>query len=177
MFATVPAMPACHPDRQFQQLVNLDGDRAKEQVTAVDHHNCSHTEWLAYVRVRDRCRGAWRSFDFGSSNDVLQQFRVANADGRTRRPEVFFVTSKIGPIASGIAELVRFDDRPTGCARPRALFRYVPGPGVMRFDAELRDEAPHFRGLEIVLTEGREVAQLVTRYRYDRKTDRYVRYA
>jgi hypothetical protein len=153
--------------------VNLDGDRAKERITAVDHHDCAHSEWLAYVRVRDRCG----TYELGSRNDVLQAFRIANADGRTRRPEVFFATSKVAPVASGVAKLVRFDDRPSGCSRPRALFRYVPGAGIKTFAAELTDDAPQFPGLEIVLTEGREVAQTVTRYRYDRKLDRYVRYA
>ena len=169
--------PMCHPDRQFQQRVNLDGDPAKEEVLAVDHHNCAHTEWLAYVRVRDRCRGSWRAFEFGSRSDRLQQFRVTNADRRTKRPELFFVTSKVAPIAAGVAELVRFDELASGCSRPRALFRYVPAAGIKTFDAELRDVAPQFPGLEIVLSEGREVAQLITHYRYDRKLDRYVKYA
>jgi hypothetical protein len=173
MFATVPAVPACHPDRLYEQRVNLDGDRAKELVTAVDHHDCAHTEWLAYVRVRDRCG----TYELGSRNDMLRQFRIANADGRTKRPEVFFVTAKVAPIAIGIAKLVRFDDRPSGCSRPRTLFRYVPGPGVMNFDAELTDAAPQFGGLEVLVTEEREVARTVMRYRYDRKQDRYIRYA
>jgi hypothetical protein len=170
-------LPLCHPDRQIQQFVNLDGDRAKEEVIAVDSHDCAHTAFTAYVQVRDRCRGVWRTYDFGSRFDVLQRFRIANADARTKRPELFFVTTAIAPVADGVAELIRFDDRRGGCARPRALFRYSPGAGVMNFDADLNDAAPQFRGLEIVLTEGREVAQRVTRYRYDRKLDRYVRYA
>jgi hypothetical protein len=159
--------PLCHPDRFFRQRINLDGDPAKEEVVAVDSHNCAHTEWLAYVHVRDRCKGAWKVYDFGSRSDVLAQFRVANLDGRTRRPEVFFVTHRIAPVADGAAELVRFDDSRSGCSRPRALFRYVPGPGVQSFDAELE-------GREIVLTERFEVMQRVTRYRYDRRRDRYV---
>ena len=173
MFAIPPAMPVCHPDRLIERSVNLDGDRAKERVTAVDHHDCAHTEWLAYVRVRDRCG----TYELGSRNDVLQAFRIANADGRTRRPEVFFATSKVAPFASGVAKLVRFDDDRSGCSRPRVLFRYVPGPGIKSFGAELKDVAPRFPGLEIVLTEGREVAQQVMHYRYDRTFDRYVRYA
>jgi hypothetical protein len=172
-----PAAFACHPDRLFDTRVNLDGDAAKERVIALDSHDCAHTEFEAYVHVRDRCHGSWRTYDLQSEGDVLQQFRIANADGRTRRPEVFFVTQRLGPVARGIAEVVRLDDRASGCAHVRALFRYVPSdPGVQSFAVELKNVAPQFPGLEVVLTEAREVAQRVTRYRYDRTRDRYVAY-
>jgi sarcosine oxidase delta subunit len=174
--APAPAF-ACHPDRLFDTRVNLDGDAAKERVTALDSHNCAHTEFEAYVHVRDRCRGTWRTYDLQSEGDVLRQFRIVNADARTRRPEVFFVTQRLGPVARGIAEVVRLDDRASGCARVRALFRYVPSdPAVQSFDVQLTNAAPQFPGLEITLTESREVAQRITRYRYDRTRDRYVVY-
>jgi sarcosine oxidase delta subunit len=172
-----PPAFACHPDRLFDTRVNLDGDAAKERVTALDSHNCAHTEFEAYVHVRDRCRGTWRTYDLQSEGDVLRQFRIVNADARTRRPEVFFVTQRLGPVARGIAEVVRLDDRASGCARVRALFRYVPSdPAVQSFDVQLTNAAPQFPGLEITLTESREVAQRITRYRYDRTRDRYVVY-
>ncbi len=168
---------ACHPDRLYNQRVNLDGDKAKEEVIALDSHNCAHTEFVAYVHVRDRCRGVWRTYDLQSDGDVLQDFRIANADGRTRRSEVFFVTRRLGPVALGVAEVVRLDDRRSGCARVRALFRYSPNdPAVQSFTVELKNVAPQFQGLEVVVTEAREVAQRVTRYRYDRTRDRYVAY-
>jgi hypothetical protein len=169
---------ACHPSRLLERRVNLDGDRTKEVVIAADDHDCGHTQFHAYVHVRDRCRGQWRTFDLQSDAEVLRDFRIANADGRTKRPEVFFVTQRVGPVASGIAEVVRLDDLPSGCARARALFRYTPtDAAVQSFDVQLKDVAPQFPGLEVVLTEGREVAQHITRYRYDRKRDRYVVYA
>ena len=167
---------ACHPDRMSQLSVNLDRDAAKEEVVAADLHDCAHTHFEAYVQIRDRCHGSWRTFDLESEGEILQQFRVVNADGWTRRPEVFFVTVRRGPVASGIAEVVRLDGRPPACARPRALFRYVPAPGVQDFDVQLKDLTRKFRGLEVVLTEGREVAQTTTTYRYDRARNRYVAY-
>jgi hypothetical protein len=167
----------CHPDRFFQQRVNLDGDPAKEEVLAVDSHDCQHTSFRAYVHIHDRCHGVWRLFDLDSEANVLQQFRIVNADGRTKRPEVFFVTRTLGPVAGGIGEVVRLDDRPSGCARLRTLFRYEPkDPSLQSFDVQLKDLTPRFGGLELVLTEGKEVAQRITRYRYDRKLDRYVIY-
>jgi hypothetical protein len=166
---------ACHPDRLLDKKVNLDGDAAKEEVIALDHHNCAHTEWEAYVHIRDRCRGVWHTYDLDSEGDVLTAFRIANADGRTKRPEVFFVTQRLGPVARGIAEVVRLDGA-SGCSRPHALFRYSPGPGIQEFSVELKDAAPQFRGLEVVVTESREVARQVTTYRYDRALDRYVVY-
>lgn len=168
---------ACHPSRLLERQVNLDGDRMNEVVVAADDHDCSHTQFHAYVHIRDRCKGQWRTFDLQSDGEVLRRFRIANADGRTRRPEVFFVTQRIRPVANGVAQVVRLDDRPSGCAHARALFRYVPStPAIQSFDVELTDAAPRFPGLEIVVTEAREVAQSMTRYRYDRKRDRYVVY-
>jgi hypothetical protein len=155
----------------------LDGDRAKEEVIAVDSHDCQHTSFKAYVHIRDRCHGSWRLYDLGSEAEVLQQFRIVNADARTRRPEVFFVTRRLGPVAGGVAAVVRLDDRSSGCARVRALFRYEPNePALQSFDVQLKELTPRFRGLEIVLTEGKEVAQRITKYRYDVKLDRYVVY-
>lgn len=168
---------ACHPDRFSEVRVNLDGDRAKEAVIAAEHHNCAHTDFVAYVHVRDRCLGGWRTYDLHSEGDLLQQFRIANADGRTKRPEVFFVTRRFGVVAGGIAEVIRLDDRRSRCAHVRALFRYSPtDPALQSFDVELKDVAPKFPGLELVLTETGEVAQRVTKYRYDRVRDRYVVY-
>jgi hypothetical protein len=172
-----PVASACHPDRLTQQRVNLDGDSAKEEVIAADTHDCQHTSFRAYVHIRDRCHGSWRLYDLGSEAEVLQQFKIVNADARTKRPEVFFVTRGLGPVASGVAAVVRLDDRTSGCARVRALFRYTPkDPGLQSFDVQLKDLTPRFRGLEIVLTEGKEVAQRITHYRYDRLLDRYVVY-
>jgi hypothetical protein len=172
-----PQAYACHPDRFFETRVNLDRDRAKEEVIAAESHDCGHKNFRAYVHVRDRCNGLWRTYDLESDGDVLRRFRIANADGRTKRPEVFFATSRLGPVANGMAKVVRLDDRASGCARIRALFRYSPtDPALQSFDVELKDVAPQFRGLEVVLTEAREVAQRVTTYRYDSARDRYVVY-
>ena len=168
---------ACHPDRRYDTKVNLDGDRVKEEVIAIDHHNCAHTEWEGYVHVRDYCRGSWRTFDLQSEGDVLTGFRITNADGWTKRPEIFFVTQRLAMPARGIAEVVRLDDRASSCSRVHALFRYSPSdPGLKAFNVELEDAAPQFRGLEVVVTEMRENAVRVTTYRYDRSRGRYVAY-
>jgi hypothetical protein len=157
--------------------VNLDGDRPKEEVVALDSHDCQHTTFRAYVHVRDHCHGAWRTYDLDSESHQLHRFRIANADARTWRPEVFFVTREISPVARGVAKVVRLDDRPSACARVRELFSYTPTSlALFSFDVELKDITRQFPGLELVLTEGREVAQTITRFRYDRKRDRYLEY-
>jgi hypothetical protein len=172
-----PVASACHPDRFIQKQVNLDGDRAKEEVLAADSHDCQHTTFRAYVHIHDRCHGSWRMYDLGSEAEVLQQLRIVNADARTKRPEVFFVTRRLGPVAGGIAAVVRLDDRASACARVRVLFRYEPkDPALKGFDVQLQDVTRRFPGLEVVLTEMGEVAQRITRYRYDRLRDRYVVY-
>jgi hypothetical protein len=170
-------VPACHPDRLSETRVNLDGDRVKEEVIAADTHDCGHTTFRAYVHIRDRCRGVWRTYDLGSEAHSLQRFRIVNADGRTRRSEVFFVTRRNEPLAQGAAAVVRLDDRASGCARVRELFRYEPRDTALQsFDVELKNVAPQFAGLEVVLTEAHHLPQHVTRYRYDRRLDRYVAY-
>jgi hypothetical protein len=172
-----PDAAACHPDRLSETRVNLDGDRAKEVVIAADSHDCQHTTFRAYVHLRDRCRGAWRTYDLGSEAHSLQRFRITNADGRTRRPEVFFFTRRNDPLAQGVAAVVRLDDRVSGCARVRELFRYEPRDVTLHgFDVELKNVAPQFPGLEVVLTQAHGIAQHVTRFRYDRGRDRYVVY-
>jgi hypothetical protein len=173
------AQPAygCHPSRVSETRVNLDGDPEKEQVIAAESHDCGHTSFTASVVIRDRCRGAWRTYDLGSEANFLDQFRIVNADGRTRRPEVFFVTRRVGVVARGVAAIVRLDSRPRSCSRLRVLFRYEPtAAGVHSFDIELVDAAPQYPGLEVLVTEAREVEQHVTKYRYDAARDRYVVY-
>lgn len=73
--------------------------------------------------------------------------------------------------------VARLDDQASGCVRVRELFRYEPRDPVLEsFDVELKNVAPQFAGLEVVLTEAHHLAQHVTRYRYDRRRDRYVVY-
>jgi hypothetical protein len=172
-----PTAAACHPDRLFQKHVNLDGDRALEQVVAVDSHDCQHTSFVAYVHVHDRCHGAWQVYDLHSKGQVLEQFRIVNADGWTKRPEVFFVVRNFGMPTTGVAEVVRMDDRASGCSSAHALFKYVPRDEALRgFSIELKDAAARFRGLEVVLTKTYEADRTVTTLRYDRTRGRYVEY-
>jgi len=168
---------ACHPSGFFDKRVNLDGDRAKEEVIAVDNHDCQHTTFQAYVHIRDHCDGAWQTYDLHSDRQVLEQFKIVNADGWTRRPEVFFVTRSFKNPATDIAEVVRLEDRPSGCARAHALFAYSPKDATVQgFSVELKNAAPQFRGLEVVLTTWDAMKRTVTTFRYDRKHGRYVVY-
>jgi hypothetical protein len=171
-----PVASACHPDRFLQQRVNLDRDTAKEEVIAVDSHDCRHTSFKAYVHIRDRCDGIWHTYDLNSDAQVLEQFKIVNADGWTKRPEVFFVTRRLGSPPSGIAEVVRLDQR-SGCARVHTLFAYSPQDASLRgFAVELKNAAERYRGLEIVLTKTYATSERVLTYRYDVKLDRYVVY-
>jgi len=171
-----PVASACHPDRFFEKSLNLDRDLAKEEVVAVDSHDCRHTSFKAYVHIRDRCEGIWHTYDLNSEAQVLEQFKIVNADGWTKRPEVFFVTRRLGTPPSGIAEVVRLDQR-SGCARVHTLFAYSPqDPALRGFAVELKDAAARHRGLEIVLTKTYATSEQVLTYRYDRKRERYVVY-
>src|SRR5437763_6853333 len=121
-----PTAAACHPDRFFDKQVNLDGDRAMEEVLAADTHDCGHTSFKAYVHVQDRCHGTWNTYTLNSDGQLLEQFRLVNADGWMKRPEVFFVIRNFGTPATGVAEVVRMDDRASGCSSAHGLCAYSP---------------------------------------------------
>ena len=186
-----PAL-ASHPSRTITRVLNLDGDAAKEKVVAVALTNSDHAQQTAYVRLQDRCRGSSRTLDLSGTQRTLDAFTIVNADGVTKRPEIFFslgATDTNGP--GGIAKVVRLDDRKGACASPRALFAYrpvqtVPPPPqrVVAWNVRLADVSPEFVGKEVTLRETLQappsevccldISTRVRRYRYDRGRGRYV---
>lgn len=186
-----PAL-ASHPSRMITRLVNLDGDAPKEKVVAVALTSSDHTQQTAYVHLQDRCRGSWHAVDLSGTQRTLDAFAIGNADGVTKRPEIFFslgATDANGP--GGIAEVVRLDDRRGACASPRTLFAYRPAQTVptppkrlVAWDVRLADVSPEFAGKELTLRETFkappsevcciDIATRVRQYRYDRGRRQYV---
>jgi hypothetical protein len=174
------AAPTCHPGRMTTVRANLDGDAAKEIVVAADNQNCAHTSHYSFVTVRDRCAGKWRSLQLVSEPTSLRGFGVVDADGWTRRREVFFATGKT-------AKVVRLVERRGRCPSLVALYTYKPSPipdgyDWSGFSAELGDLTSEFRGLELRVTEFYAAGepgpgvQRVTLFRYDSGRQRYVQY-
>jgi hypothetical protein len=175
------AAPTCHPGRMTTVRANLDGDAAKEIVVAAENQNCAHTSYFSFVSVRNRCAGEWRTLQLVSETTPLRAFRVVDADGLTKRREVFFATGKT-------AKVVRLVERRGRCPSPVALYTYTPSPVPVGyewsgFSAELGELTSDFRGLELRVTEfygggtPGQVRRRETLFRYDRARKRYVEYA
>jgi hypothetical protein len=156
----LPTAPACHPNRRWSVSANLDGDAAKELVQAIDRHDCQHSHYWASVTVRDRCRSASRTFLLEDEQLPLQEVRVTDVDGWTRRREVFF-------IAGDKAKIVRLMDRWHGCPRPVDIFTVGGASSVL-----LADLTPRYRGLEVRVVANSETML----FRYSRRKRRYVTY-
>jgi hypothetical protein len=189
-----PAL-ATHPSRTITRLVNLDADAVKEKVVAVALTSADHTQQTAYVHLQDRCRGSWRTFDLSGTQRTLGAFAIVNADGVTKRPEIFFSLGAADTSSpGGIAEVVRLDDRRGACASPRTLFVYRPGQTVppppkllVSWDVRLADVSPEFAGKEVTLSETfkappsevccLDISTRVRQYRYDRGRRQYVVYS
>jgi hypothetical protein len=191
--------PGCHPNRSRYVAVNLDRDPARENVSSAEETNCAHTHQSASVTIQDRCRGRWNTFsisgaflNFADTPLIDNSFRIVEADGATRRPEVFLDVAGFTPNGRklGLAKVVRLDRRARdGCSAPKTLFAYStsgysggPGRTLVRWDAQLVDADGAWPGLEVVLTEttapegGNPLSRRVRQYRYDRGAGRYLVY-
>jgi hypothetical protein len=172
----VPASLASHPSGPYvTRWANLDGDRAKERAVGWLDVDSRHTYSNWSVTIEDRCHGRWNRHKVsGVWDGKLETLRVPEADGVTRRREVFYrLRSKP---AEGEAAIVRLDRR-SPCPAPRFLFHYVArDPDLLRFDVDLGDFDDRHPGLEVRLTELSLGQDRINYYRYDRRAGRYVVY-
>jgi hypothetical protein len=149
---------------------NLDSDPALEHVVSrqlceapdgkftVPPPPCSDDQFpRRRIEVEDSCNGKGYTFAISSVQDFVDRLRVTNADGRTKRPEIFFDLRSGATGRGGEAQVVRIVDERRGvCPRPRILFRYprksTLGPiprGALAHDSwspVLRDFTRHYRG-------------------------------
>jgi hypothetical protein len=180
----------CHASSQNVRRVNLDGDAENETITAFEATSCDHSRQSAGIRIGDRCRGHWNEFLVSGPLRTLgpvvvdRAARVVEADGTTRRREVFFAlhgSDGAGP--RGVGKVVRLDRLSGGCSGPRILFSYatrgIPD-GIVDWNVQLREASAAFRGKEVFVTEtlsgGGPRAGSFSGYRYDRALRRYVLY-
>jgi hypothetical protein len=187
---------------------NLDSDRSLEQVVprqvcesadgALTVPPCSDDQFpRRRIEIEDSCDGKPYTFAISSVQDFVNRLRVTNADGTTKRPEVFFDIRSGATGRGGEARVVRIvNDRQVGiCPRTQVLFRYprkstlgrIPRGAAGRdsWSPFLRDFTHRYRGKEIRLVEtyvDRNDAfccpsfERVTYFRFSRQRDRYVRY-
>ena len=190
-----PAALAAHPAQLEERRANLDGDRQLETVAYWQNSSVNHESSNVGVAVGDRCAGRLRRYtvarELGSAAGRVGAVEVVNADGVTRRPEVFAWIGGVRP-GSGIVKVVRLERaRGAVCPRPRTLLGYAataspeppPGLTLVALSASIDDYSRAHRGREVQIVEQwRSLGDLPARterrleYRYDAARGRYVRY-
>lgn len=174
----VPVALATHPSGpSVTRRANLDDDRAGERAVGWLDVDSGHTYSRWHVTVEDRCRGRWarhRVSAVWNGARALETLRAPEADGATRRREVFYVMRS--GRAEGEAAIVRLDRR-RPCPATQFLFHYVTkDPELISFRVQLGDFVRGFPGLELRLDELSFGVDRFSFYRYDRRSGRYVRY-
>ena len=196
--AVLAAVPLARGQVTKPVEANLDSDPAPERLVVTDIQAGQFTQHN--VQLQDTCDGAPVTYDLlPKPQDVIDRLRVVRAEGR-KRPDTLVVAVSGASGRAGVAELERYDDAQTaeadgGCTQPKVLFSYDstnPRPRPPRhftvagFRVSVRNLTKRFHGREIRLVEGLAGPHdalccpsrlRVTRLRYDRARDRYVRYA
>lgn len=173
--AAVPAALASHPDGPYEtRRANLDHDRTVEKAVGWQSSDIGHTRVEWWVEIENECRGRARKHRASGKRRTLDVLRTPEADGATKRREVFYVLRD--SVGQGETSIVRLT-RSRSCPAPRYLFRYVTRFDVIRFEARLRDFDRGKRGLELQLLEGVRGEPVTTRYyAYDPRAERYLLY-
>jgi hypothetical protein len=148
------------------------------------------------IEIEDTCNGAPSTRVISSAQDDVYRLGVTEADGSSDRPEIFFDLRSGATGRAGDIRVVRYGKAgDQGCPEPRALFRFpsrrtlgrIPRGAAGRdsFDVALHDYTRRYRGKELRVTEtyvDRDdpfccpTFKRVTRFRFDRRRDLYVRY-
>jgi hypothetical protein len=187
---------------------NLDSDPALERIVPrrlceasdgrVTAPPCNDEQFpRRRIEVEDSCDDRPYTFAISSVQDFVGRLRVTNADGRTKRPEIFFDLRSGATGRGGESQVVRIvNDRQVGvCPRIEILFRYpskttlgrIPRGAAGRdsWSPVLRDFSRRYRGKEIRLSEtyvDRNDAfccpsfERLSYFRFARARDEYVRY-
>jgi hypothetical protein len=171
----VPVALASHPDGPYEtRRANLDQDRAVEQAVGWQSSDIGHTTIAWWVEIENACRGRKAKYRVSGKRRTLDVFRTPEADGATKRREVFYVLRD--SVGQGETAIVRLTRR-RSCPAPRYLFRYVTHFDVIRFTVGLSDFDRSKRGLEVRLFEDMLGDADTTRYyAYDPRTERYLLY-
>ena len=196
--AVLAAVPLAHGQVTKPVEADLDSDPAPEHLVVTDVTTDQFTQHN--VQLQDTCAGAPVSYDLlRQPQDIIDRLRVVRAVGGDR-PDILVVAVSGASGRAGVAELERYDDAQPGsgeggCTQPKVLFSYDstnprPRPprhfAVAGFRISVRNLTRRFRGREIRLVEGLAGPHdalccpsrlRVSRLRYDRARDRYVRYA
>ena len=180
-----------------QRTGDLDGDGDAETVRAarVDLPKIEDQFDQTDIRVADTCGGQAIDQRVAGPQESLALLKLRAADSR-RGLEVFSDLRAGAAGRVGEADLVAWRPAPGfPCRVPRRLFHYESANptrapkgasgGVGSYAVSLRDETKRYRGLELTLDErflGAKdpaccpMTSKVTRWRYSRGRDRYVRY-
>jgi hypothetical protein len=198
----VLAPPAAHALFKNKSVSgNLDSDPARERVKAVRVPDpadpTDDTLAQTAVDVVDDCPGGQTDQRISGTEEFLLTLRLVSAD--TRPGKEAFVDLRSGASGRhGELRLVGLRPAPAGssvCAVPHDDFRYLStrptrhprgAPDLTDFELAMKNYSHRFKGSELRLLEGwaKPTDALCcpsfekrSFYRYDRRKDRYVRYA
>ena len=191
--ASVPGLAAGKTISEATQI-NLDADADLEEIVPLTVSDPTGAPEKSIV-VYDRCGGTEHAFKLGSPQENVDVV-VGEVDAATSRPEIRFIGSSgaAGRVGQIVLARLGSEDIKTGCPMLVSLFRYStvdPSPrapkgyAVAGFGVRYKDFAPRYQGKEIELTEGLASKhdalccpsrKRISRWRYDSKKERYVRY-
>jgi hypothetical protein len=158
------------------KVVNLDGDPALEQVipqevctsltSSVVASACTPDQYpQRRVLIEDTCNNAPRAVVVSSVQDTVDRLVIANLDGLTARPEIYFDMRSGASGRVGDTRILRWDDPATAgaCEQVRTLFRYpsrktrgkVPRGARYRdnYGVRVKEFSKRYPGKEIKLSE------------------------
>jgi len=158
------------------RVVNLDGDPAPEQVipqevctsitSSVAAAACTPDQYpQRRIVIEDTCNGAPRALVVSTAQDIVSRLLIANLDGLTPRPEIYFDLRSGASGRVGDTRIIRWDDpaAPGTCERVRTLFRYpsrktrgkVPRGAKYHdnYGVRVKEFSKHYPGKEVRLTE------------------------
>jgi hypothetical protein len=158
------------------KVVNLDGDPALEQVIPQEVCTsltsgaaaavCTNDQYpQRRIVIEDTCNNTPRAVVVSSVQDAVYRLEIANLDGLTPRPEIYFDMRSGAAGRVGDTRIVRLDDPVTAgaCEQVRTLFRYpsrrtrgkVPRGAKYRdnYGVRVKEFSKRYPGKEVRLTE------------------------
>jgi hypothetical protein len=157
---------ATHPSWREQLQLNVDGDRARETVTATYDVSSDHKQERGSITARDTCAGRRR--------------QVALVPAGRFTPTLALRPAQLGRAAVGVVADYREGSHLAQVVRLRSCRVQVllsfRTPAAASLKLETRNDSARFPGREVVAVEGLRDAARSTFFRWVPASGRYVKY-